>query len=65
MFDGQLEGDGVEWMVPSVAVPAVVEEWSSCTETSNVCLCDVKEQAEERGVVGGWKGNAKARKRPM
>ena len=65
VFDGVLEGDEVEWMLPSMVVPSVVEEWSSCTETSNVCLCGGEKQAQESRAAGGWKGNAKARKRPL
>jgi len=72
VFDGVLEGDGVEWAVPTAVVPAVVAEWDSCTETSNDCLCGSGQQAaaamkeEEKGVAGRWKGNVKgASRRPL
>ena len=66
VFDGQLEGDSVEWMLPSVVVPAVVDEWSSCTETSSVCMCGGQAREVEEKVVGGrWKGSVKASRRPL
>ena len=64
VFDGQLEGDEVEWVLPSASVPAVVDEWDSCTETSNVCLCGGR-RTEERSFGGTWKGNVEARRRPL
>ena len=69
VFDGVLEGDEVEWALPTASVPAVADEWSSCTDTSNVCLCGGDDGSAGKAVekqkvaAGRWAGNARKGKR--
>ena len=69
VFDGVLQGDELDWPLPTASVPPVMDEWSSCTDTSNVCVCGdgdggAKHTVEKQKVAAGrWAGNARKGKR--